>query len=63
LRLQVSSESSERNATTTDAEAASKRGKAVSTVFAMQGVGNLMASLVMFILLKTEVRNTAQQAH
>lgn len=31
------------------------RGRAVGTTFAMQGVGNLMASLIMFILLKSSL--------
>ena len=40
---------------TVSSEGASQegRGKAVSSVFAMQGVGNMLASLVMVILLQT----------
>lgn len=34
----------------------SKRGRAVSSVFAMQGVGNLLASVVMLVLLRTNLQ-------
>ena len=42
---------------TVSSEASTKetRGKAVSSVFAMQGVGNMLASLVMVVLLHTSL--------